>query len=146
MNQRGTNQPGRILYYADPTPATSGNLIPEMLHIIQSFADDPEFQQALARRNATFKNRYAYQLDPRFRLASEVNRDRYGVPILSREAYYAKIDAVTQATARKTIQEVVDAKNLFLVFYGDVDRIKSALQKIDPTINVTVLQKEVLIQ
>jgi zinc protease len=145
-NRRGTNEPGRIMYYSDPTPETSDKLIPEMLHIIQSFGDDTEFQQALARRNGAFKNRYAYQLDPKFKLASEVSRDRYGVPLLTREEYFARVDGVTQATARKTIQEVFDPNNLYLVFYGDANRIKPILQKIDPAMKIEVLEKEVLVQ
>jgi len=145
-NQRGTDQPGRINYYADPTPETSDKLIPEMLRLIQTFPDDPEFQQGLARRNAAFKNRYAYQLDPRFKLASEVSRDRYGIPVLTREGYYAKIDAINPTSARKVIREVFDTKNLFMVFYGDTERIKSILQKTDPAIKITLLDKEVLVQ
>ena len=145
-NQRGTDEPGRINYYADPTPETSGKLIPEMLKLIQTFPDNPDFQEGLARRNAAFKNRYAYQLDPRFKLASMVNRDRYGIPILTKEEYYAKVDAVTLASAKKTVQEVFDTKDLFMVFYGDVERLKPILQKTDPSIKVTVLDKEVLVQ
>jgi predicted Zn-dependent peptidase len=145
-NQRGTDRPGRIVYYSDPTPETSDKLIPEMLKIIQTFPGDAKFQQALVQRNAAFKNRYAYQLDPRFKLASEVNRDRYGIPLLTREEYYAKIDGVSLATARKMISEVFDAKNMFMVFYGDVERIKQILQKADPSIKITVMEKEVLVQ
>jgi hypothetical protein len=117
-----------------------------MLKIIQTFPGDAKFQQALVQRNAAFKNRYAYQLDPRFKLASEVNRDRYGIPLLTREEYYAKIDGVSLATARKMISEVFDAKNMFMVFYGDVERIKQILQKTDPSIKITVMEKEVLVQ
>ncbi len=146
FEQRGMNGPGRISYYSDPTPETSDKLIPEMLHIIQTFPADTAYQQALARRNATFKNRYAYQLDPRFKLTSEVNRDRYGIPLLTKEQYYAKIDAVNSSTATKVIQEVFDAKNLYMVFYGDAERIRPILQKTDPAIKITVLEKEVLVQ
>jgi zinc protease len=144
--QRGTDNPGRINYYSDPTPETSAKLIPEMLRIIRTFPDDPEFQQGLTRRNAAFKNRYAYQLDPAFKLAREVNHDRYGVPILSREEYYSKIDGVTSSTARKVIEEVFDTENIFLVFHGDADRIKPILQALDPSIKITVLEKEILVQ
>lgn len=145
-NQRGTDEPGRINYYADPTPETSGKLIPEMLRLMQTFPDNAEFQQGLARRNTAFKNRYAYQLDPRFKLGSKVNRDRYGIPILTKQEYYAKVDDVTLASAKTMIHEVFDTKDLFMVFYGDVDRIKPILQKTDPSIKVTVLDKEVLVQ
>ena len=75
-----------------------------------------------------------------------MNRDRYGIPILTKEEYYAKVDAVTLASAKKTVQEVFDTKDLFMVFYGDVERLKPILQKTDPSIKVTVLDKEVLVQ
>lgn len=145
-NRRGTDQPGRITYYADPTPETSDKLIPEMLRLIQAFPDDPGFQQGLARRNAAFKNRYAYQLDPRFKLTSEINRDRYGIPVQTKDEYGAKIDAVTLATAKKMIQEVFDHKNMHMIFYGEVERIKSILEKTDPLIKVIVLDKNILVQ
>jgi hypothetical protein len=35
---------------------------------------------------------------------------------------------------------------MFMVFYGDVDRIKPILEKTDPSMKVTVLDKEVLVQ
>jgi zinc protease len=143
---RGTGRTGLITYYADPTSATSDTLIPTMLQIIRTFADNEGFQQLLARRNDTFKNRYAYQLDLRFKLASEVSRDRYGIPILDRDAYFKRIDTVTQETARKVIREVFDTTNVTMVFNGDAERIKGILKKIDPSIRVTVLEKEVLIQ
>ncbi len=145
-NQPGTDAPGRINYYADPTPETSSKLIPEMLRLIQAFPDDAEFQEGLARRNSAFKNRYAYQLDPRFKLTSEINRDRYGIPMLTKEEYYKKIDAVNLSTARRMIEDVFDPKNLYMVFYGDVERLKPILEKTDPSMKITVLDKEVLVQ
>ncbi len=146
FQQRNGGLQGRIMYYADPTPETSDKLIPEMLRLIQSFPDNPDFQEGLARRNIAFKNRYAYQLDPNFKLASIVNRDRYGIPLLPKEEYYRKVDAVTLESARKMIQEVFDTKNMQMVFYGDVDRIKPILEKTDPSIRITVLEKTVLVE
>ncbi len=72
--------------------------------------------------------------------------NRYGIPILTKDEYYAKVDDVTIASAKKMIQGVFDTKDLFMVFYGDVDRIKPILQQTDPSIKVTVLDKEVLVQ
>ncbi|HEX9656280.1 MAG TPA: pitrilysin family protein [Bacteroidota bacterium] len=146
FQQRNGGLKGRIMYYADPTPETSDKLIPEMLHLIQSFSNNPDFQEGLARRNNAFKNRYAYQLDPNFKLASIVNRDRYGIPLLPKEEYYRKVDAVTLESAQKMVQEVFDTKNMQMVFYGDVDRIKPILQGADPSIKITVMEKEVLVQ
>jgi len=146
FQQRNGGLKGRIMYYADPTPETSDKLIPEMLRLIQSFPNNADFQEGLARRNNAFKNRYAYQLDPNFKLASVVNRDRYGVPVLPKEEYYRKVDAVTLETAQEMVQEVFDIKNMQMVFYGDADRIKPILEKIDPTMKITVMEKTVLVE
>lgn len=143
---RPTTRPGRIAYYADPRSETSDKLIPEMLRLIQLFPDEEDFQDLLARRNAAFKNRYSYRLDLKFRLRSEVNRDRYGMPILDKDSYYKRIDAVNLVSAKKVIIEIFDTNNLFMVFYGDAERIKRIVTKLDPSIKITVLDKEVLVQ
>lgn len=143
---RGTGRMGRIIYYSDPTSENSDKLIPEMLRLIGSFGDEKEFQDFLAQRNETFKNRYAYQLDVRFKLTSEVNRDRYGIPILDKESYYRRIDAVNLVTTKRVIEEVFDPQNITMVFYGDGERIKGILNQLDPGIKITVREKEVLVQ
>jgi predicted Zn-dependent peptidase len=143
---QATTRPGRIAYYADPTSETSTLLIPEMLRLLQLFPDEKDFQERLAERNATFKNRYAYQLDLKKKLSNEINRDRYGIPILTKEEYYQRIDAVTLATAKKTIAEVFDPKNITMVFYGDAERLKNILTKLDSSVKITLLEKEILIQ
>jgi zinc protease len=143
---RGTGRTGRIGYYADPTSESSPKLIPEMLHLIQSFASEEDWQRRFVQRNSTFKSRFAYTLDLRFRLNSEVNRDRYGIPILDKQAYFDAIDAVNLESARRTISEVFDTKNMFMVFYGDPDRIRTTLENLDSKIEITVLEKEVLVE
>lgn len=143
---RGTGRTGRVIYYSDPTSENSDKLIPEMLRMIGSFGEETQFQDLLALRNETFKNRYAYQLDVRFKLTSEVNRDRYGIPILDKESYYKRIDDVNAQTADTVIDEVFDSENITMVFYGDAERIKNILTGYDPTIKIKVLEKEVLVQ
>lgn len=143
---QATTRPGRIAYYADPTSETSTMLIPEMLRLLHLFPDEKDFQERFAERNTTFKNRYAYQLDLKKKLSNEINRDRYGIPILDKEQYYQQIDAVTLSTAKKTIGEVFDPKNMTMVFYGDAARLKTILAKLDPSVNITLLEKDILIQ
>src|SRR5262249_8427896 len=104
-----------------------------------------DFRKRLSERNATFKNRYAYQLDMKKKLSNELNRDRYGIPILNREEYGKRIDEVNEATARTTIDEVFDLRNMTMVFYGDADRLRKIVAKLDPAREPTVLEKEVLI-
>src|SRR5205823_2183582 len=113
--------------------------IPEMLQLIHTFRDHKDFQTRLAGRNETFKNRYAYQLDIRKKLTNEVNRDRYGIPILDREAYNRHIDAVTSASAGAVIDKVFDPDNLTMVFYGDAGRISGILSKLTPSVTMSVL-------
>jgi zinc protease len=137
---------GRIGFYSDPTSASSEKLIPAMKRLIHDFPEDKEFQERLSHRNSTFKNRYAYQLDLKYKLSSEVNRDRYGVPILDQESYYKRIDAVDLQTAKRTIGEVFDPENMTMVFYGDAGRITSILKKMDPGVKITVMNKDVLVE
>jgi zinc protease len=140
-----TSRPGRIGAYADPSLETSKDLIPELLRLYRVFPEEQAFQDRLAQRNATFKNRYSYQLDLKFRLASRVSRDRYGIPILEREAYNSRIDAVTDISTRRVIDELFDDRNLCMVFYGDAERIQKILALCDSSIKVTVIEKEALI-
>ena len=140
-----TLRPGRIGVYADPSLETSKDLIPELLRLIHIFQEEEGFQERLGQRNATFKNRYSYQLDLKFKLASRISRDRYGIPILEREAYNSRIDAVTDLTARRTIDELFDDRNLCMVFYGDAERIQKILTACDSSVHCVVMEKETLI-
>ena len=141
-----TTRPGRIAYYSDPSSDNSGKLIREMLRLIEVFPQQNEFKERLTERNATFKNRYAYQLDMRKKLTNEVNRDRYGIPILGRESFNKRIDAVNYGTAKQVIDEVFDPKNITMVFYGDAERLSRTLASLRPAIKITVLEKEVLVE
>lgn len=141
-----TTRPGRVAYYSDPSSENSHKLIPEMLRLIEIFPLENGFRERLAERNATFKNRYAYQLDIRKKLTNEVNRDRYGVPILDQQSYNKRIDAVNAATAGKVIEEVFDPKNMTMVFYGDAARLTKILTGIRPPVNLFVLEKEILVE
>jgi len=143
---QATTRPGRIAYYADPSSETSDRLIPEMLRLLHTFSNEDDFKKRLSERNETFKNRYAYQLDIRKKLSNEVNRDRYGVPILEREKYGRRIDAINYVTARKVIESVFDLQNLTMVFYGDAERLQKILNAVDSHIVPTVLEKEILIE
>jgi zinc protease len=140
-----TTRPGRIGVYADPSLETSKDLIPELLRLIHIFQEEEGFQERLSQRNSTFKNRYSYQLDLKFKLANRVGRDRYGIPILGREAYNSRIDAVTDISARRVVDELFDDRNLCMVFYGDAERIQKILTVCDPSIHCTVMDKEALI-
>ncbi len=137
---------GRIGFYSDPAATSSEKLIPAMKQLIHDFPEDKEFQERLSHRNAAFKNRYAYQLDLKYKLSSEVNRDRYGVPILDQESYYKRIDAVNLQTAKKTISEVFDPENMTMVFYGDARRITSILKNMDPNAKITLMNKDILVE
>jgi predicted Zn-dependent peptidase len=140
-----TTRPGRIAYYADPGGENAHRLIPELLGLLKRFPSEPDFQQRLAQRNEAFKNRYAYQLEPKRKLTNEVNRDRYGIPILDREAYNRRIEAVTSATAMRVIGEVFDAGRLTKVFYGDAGRLTALLDAVDGAMKPAVLTKDVLV-
>ncbi len=143
---QATTRAGRISYYADPSSETSDKLIPEFLRLLHCFSDEQDFRHRLAERNTTFKNRYAYQLDIRKKLWNEVNRDRYGIPILDRQEYHKRIDAVTFTTAKKVIDSVFDVHNIMMVFYGDAERLQKILSNVDSAIKPIVLEKEILIQ
>ncbi|GEM_PF-1920016 len=141
-----TTRPGRIAYYSDPSSENSAKLIPEMLRLIDVFPREKEFIERLAERNATFKNRYAYQLDIKKKLTNEVNRDRYGIPILDQESYNKRIDAVNYGTAKQAMDEVFDPKNITMVFYGDAERLRRTLGSLSPAIKITAFEKEVLVE
>ncbi|MGA7160746.1 MAG: pitrilysin family protein [Bacteroidota bacterium] len=140
-----TTRPGRIGFYADPSLETSNQLIPELLRLIRVFSEEKDFQERLLQRNTTFKNRYPYQLDLKFKLSSRVSKDRYGIPILGKEAYNSRIDAVTEITAGRAIDELFDDRNLTMVFYGDADRIQRILAGCDSSVRCAVIEKGDLI-
>jgi len=140
-----TTRPGRLGFYADPSLEASEQLIPELLRLLSTFQRDESFTNRLTERNETFKNRYAYQLDLKFKLVSRVNRDRYGVPILDREAYRRRIDRVTRESALRVIDDLFDPKRLSMVFYGDADRVQRALHDLGFPIRTTIIRKELLV-
>ena len=141
-----TTRRGRIGFYSDPSLETSVHLIPELLRLLEHFSTEEGFMDRLSQRNATFKNRYSYQLDLKYKLSSEVSRDRYGIPILNRDEYNGRIDAVTHTSTQKVIREVFDSRNLCMVFYGDAERIRKILSDADGSIPVKVMDKELLIE
>jgi predicted Zn-dependent peptidase len=141
-----TTRRGRIGFYSDPSLETSSLLIPELLRLLERFSTEKDFQDRLGQRNSTFKNRYSYQLDLKFKLSSEVSRDRYGIPILDRDAYNRRIDAVTKASAAQVVKEVFDPRNLCMVFYGDAARIRKILAGVDTSISISVMDKEALVE
>jgi hypothetical protein len=110
------------------------------------FPEEQDFRQRLAERNETFKNRYMYQLDIKKKLWNEVNRDRYGIPILDRERYNARIDKVNYVTARKVIDEVFDDRNITMAFNGEAKRLKPILSSLEREMKITVLEKEALVE
>ncbi len=142
---QATTRRGRIGYYADPSLESSRQLVPELLRLLKVFPDEEGFRERLGERNAAFKNRYAYQLDLKYKLLSRVARDRYGIPILDRESYSRRIDEVTASSARKVIEEVFQTAKLSMVFYGDAERIRNILKETDSSLPIAVLEKEQLI-
>ena len=142
---QATTRRGRIGYYADPSLESSRQLVPELLRLLKVFPDEKGFRERLEERNATFKNRYAYQLDLKYKLLSRVARDRYGIPILDRDSYSRRIDGVTASSARRVIEEVVQTERLSMVFYGDAERIQNILKATDGSLPIAVLEKEQLI-
>ncbi len=141
-----TTRPGNITYYADPSDETSEHLIPALYHHLQTFSQEKSFIEKLQVRNSTFKNRYPYQLDLKYKLLSEINLDKYGIPIIDKKTYCEKIDNVRLEKANSIIQEIFDSNNITMVFYGDSERIQNILKKINPELPITLFTKEELVQ
>jgi predicted Zn-dependent peptidase len=145
FQMNATIRPGRVGYYADPSRNDSSKLIPAMMQLIETFPDAEEYKERFIQRPMTFKNRYNYQLDPKFKLSAQLHRDLFGIPILSREEYYERIDAVTPMTTRKVLDDVITPHRMFMVFYGDSDRLAPILTALDSSISIRVIKKEDLI-
>jgi zinc protease len=140
-----SNKKGLIGYYSDPSDSTSSLLVPQLLQLLSSFGSHADFTQRLAERNSTFKNRYAYQQDLSYKIMSKISRDRYGIPILKKEEYFAEIDTVTESVSQKVIPEIFDHTNLTMVFYGDSKRISNIISSFDSSIPIEVHEKTKLI-
>lgn len=140
-----TTRKGRVGYYSDPSDTSSQHLIPRMLELLEAFNTNDDFLQRLAERNGTFKNRYAYQLDLNYKIISAINYDRYGIPILTKEEYFAKIDAVTPESVHQLTADIFDTTNLTMVFYGEADRITNTITSIDNSIPMSIFDKSELI-
>jgi len=139
-----TSRSGRIGFYADPSFENSEQLIPEMFRLLGVFSREDNFRSRLKGRNETFKNRYAYQLDLKFKLVSRVQKDRFGIPLLDRESYGNRIDHVTSESAQRVIDEVFNLRRLSMVFYGDAGRNQRGLSRLDGATPITILEKEQL--
>lgn len=145
FQMNATLRPGRVSYYSDPSKDFSAQLMPEMMRLIETFPEAEEFKERLVLRPTTFKNRYNYQLDPKYKLSAKLQRDLYGIPILSREEYCVRIDAVTLDSVRVVLTSVVDPKNMFMVFYGEGKRIEPILKSMDPSVTIRTMNKEDMI-
>ncbi len=141
----GTKYPGRIAYYSDPSSETSKDLIPELFLLLRIFPNEKDFLERLKGRNETFKNRFAYQLDLKYKLLSEIMFERFGIPILTKEEYYRKIDSVTLENALSTISEVFNPNNLTMVFYGDKERISKIIEHTIIGAEINIIDTNVLI-
>ena len=146
FNIAGTINNGKIGYYADPSSETSKDLIPELFLLLRMFQNENDFIEKLKLRNNTFKNRYAYQLDLKYKLMREILFCKYGIPILSKEEYFAKIDEVTFEKANQVISEIFDLNKLLMIFYGDANRITKIVEHTIIGAEIKILQPNILIQ
>ncbi|MBW7888800.1 MAG: insulinase family protein [Bacteroidetes bacterium] len=142
----GTTRLGRVIYYSDPSNESSQYLYPALLEHIQNFQHEKNFISRLQERPSTFKNRFAYQLDRKYKLTSRINFDRYGIPILSKEEYVQEIDSITPSLFSETIQALFQPKKLVMVFYGDSGRIQTILKGIEPNLHLSIYDKQVIIE
>ncbi len=140
-----TERKSLIAYYSDPADTTSAMLIPKLLELLETFYTAEDFLSRLSERNSSFKNRFAYQQDLNYKINSRINRDKYGVPILNQEEYFAEIDAATIEFSLRTIKEIFTLRKLMMVFYGDSKRITSIVSAIDPSIPISTFDKSELI-
>lgn len=142
----GTNHKGKITYYSDPSSKTSKDLIPELFYLIRTFQKEKDYLEKLKLRNETFKNRYAYQLDIKYKLVSEILFYRFGIKQLSKEEYYSKINEVTEETSLQVISELFKTENMAMVFYGDAERISKIIQHTVMNIEINILDPKILIE
>lgn len=142
----GTTRLGRVSYYADPSDKSSQFLFPQLLHHIATFHNEAEFVSRLSERPSTFKNRYVYQMDRNYKILSQINFDRFGIPKLSKEEYYNEIDSLTPEKFSQVIGAIFNAQKLIMVFYGDANRIQKILHSINPALTATVYNKNIIIE
>ena len=71
--------------------------------------------------------------------------ERFGIPILTKEEYYRKIDSVTLENALSTISEVFNPNNLTMVFYGDKERISKIIEHTIIGAEINIIDTNVLI-
>ena len=136
---------GRIGYYSDPSKDTSQYLIPKLLDLLHTFGSNDDYLLRRIERTESFKNRYAYQQDLNYKITSQIQRDKYGIPILSRDEYYSEIDAVNNSLVDDVIRTVFVVENLTMTFCGNKDRISSIIASINPAISIRILSKTELL-
>ena len=146
---REWTSPPVLYFWADPRDIYTSELIPEMFRLIYECLSEPEFWTEVEKGRERLKRAYHLQLGPQTKLGHQVRYDRDGVPILSLEEYESAVDGVTEEDIRRVFKRMLKGQSklpLLMLIYGDVDRIKDALEHADIMGRTTVFDIQTLLE
>ena len=140
--------PPVLSFSADPRGVYTSELVPEMFRLIHHCLSEADFWAQVEKGRERLKRAYHLQLGPQARLSQQVRYDRDGVPALSLEEYESAVDRVTEEDIRRVFRRLLNyqVKDILMLIYGDVDRIKDALRQGDIKTRTTVFDIQTLIE
>lgn len=120
--------------------ATTEKAVDMALEVLSSFHETGVSETDLTSAKAYLKGQFPTSIETTDRLASTIaSLEFYGLDESDVNAYYAKIDAVTVADARRIIKTYLPQDNLVLVLIGRAAEIQTVAKKYAPVIDMKTI-------
>ncbi len=145
----GWTTPPILRFWANPRNVYTSKLVPEMFRLIHHCLSEPDFWTQVETSRERLKRAYTLQLGPQARLNQQVRYDRDGVPILSLMEYESAVDRVTEEDIRRVFGRLLNDQTkvpLLMLFFGNTDRIKAAVEHGDIKVKITVFDIQTLME
>src|SRR5262249_5655494 len=138
FTQRKLAGPFFILTYT--RNATTEKAIDMALNVLASLHDDGISDAELASTKAYMKGQFPTSIETTDELAGTIARlEFYGLDESDINTYFAKIDAVTVAEARRIIRQYFPQDNLVFVLIGKASEIQPIAKKYAPAVETKAI-------
>jgi zinc protease len=129
-------QPGPFSITTYTRNATTEKAMDMALQVLANLHEKGITEQELKSVKAYLKGQYATSVETSDRLASTIaSLEFYGLDASDVDSYYAKVDAVTVADARRMIKQYFPLDNLVFVLVGKASEIESIARKYAPALD-----------
>ena len=134
--------PGPFIIATYTRNATTEKAIDMALQVLSNLHEKGISEDELESAKAYMKGQFPTSIETSDRLASTIARlDFYGLDETDINSYYARIDAMTVADARRIITQYFPMENLVFVLIGKSSEIQSLAKKYATTIDLKAISQ-----